>query len=413
MKILRPKIIFRIVVLGLCLVVIGAAIAPRTQKQTKTGQVAGTDASPLLLQDSNGNNYKFCNDPSSGSQILCTSFVSTVGAVTTPYQNVQGDIVASGKLGIGITTSPRASLDMGNATDAMIIPIGTTAQRPATPVAGMLRYNTTNGCMEFYTDRWTFLTNSSSGSQIFTASNTFTVPSGCISTVTIKAWGAGGGGGGTGAVGGGGGYTTSAIAVTPGESLTVQVGGAGGPGDSNCVSNAGGGAGGSSVTGPGGAGGNAGASGCSRGGGGGGGGSFVFRGPTVLVAAGGGGGGAGTEAGGAGGGGGGGAGGANGNCGTGGAAGGQAGSSGATGGSVGGGDGSGAGGGGGGYNGGNGGTVTGDQCGGGGGGGGTNYGTTTANGSGQTTGNSSDPDRGGSGDGGSGWGASGRIVISW
>lgn len=44
----------------------------------------------------------------------------------------------------GGATTPRAVLDV-NATSAMIVPTGTTAQRPATPVAGMVRYNTDNG----------------------------------------------------------------------------------------------------------------------------------------------------------------------------------------------------------------------------------------------------------------------------
>lgn len=44
----------------------------------------------------------------------------------------------------GSAVTPRAVLDV-NATSAMIVPTGTTAQRPATPVVGMVRYNTDNG----------------------------------------------------------------------------------------------------------------------------------------------------------------------------------------------------------------------------------------------------------------------------
>ena len=46
----------------------------------------------------------------------------------------------------GASTAPRAVLDV-NATSSMIVPTGTTAQRPtaATSVAGMVRYNTDNG----------------------------------------------------------------------------------------------------------------------------------------------------------------------------------------------------------------------------------------------------------------------------
>lgn len=56
----------------------------------------------------------------------------------------------------------------------------------------------------------------------------FTVPPG-VTTITVKAWGAGGAGGNYifNDYGGGGGFATSAIPVTPGEVLTVIVGGAG------------------------------------------------------------------------------------------------------------------------------------------------------------------------------------------
>jgi hypothetical protein len=36
-------------------------------------------------------------------------------------------------------------------TSALKLPVGTTAQRPGTPVAGQLRYNSTTGGVESYT----------------------------------------------------------------------------------------------------------------------------------------------------------------------------------------------------------------------------------------------------------------------
>jgi len=44
----------------------------------------------------------------------------------------------------GASITPRAVLDI-NSTSAMIVPTGTSAQRPAAPVTGMVRYNTDNG----------------------------------------------------------------------------------------------------------------------------------------------------------------------------------------------------------------------------------------------------------------------------
>ena len=58
---------------------------------------------------------------------------------------------SANKIGIG-TNSPAVSLDI-NATDAVTLPTGTTAQRP-TAAAGMIRYNTTDGSFEGYTSEW-------------------------------------------------------------------------------------------------------------------------------------------------------------------------------------------------------------------------------------------------------------------
>jgi hypothetical protein len=52
-------------------------------------------------------------------------------------------------VGIG-STSPRVSLDMSQQTDAILMPIGTTGTRPATPINGMMRYNATNATVETY-----------------------------------------------------------------------------------------------------------------------------------------------------------------------------------------------------------------------------------------------------------------------
>jgi hypothetical protein len=55
----------------------------------------------------------------------------------------------TGDVGIG-TTNPRSALDI-NATGAIIVPNGTTAERPSSAVVGMLRYNSTTGYFETYT----------------------------------------------------------------------------------------------------------------------------------------------------------------------------------------------------------------------------------------------------------------------
>lgn len=55
------------------------------------------------------------------------------------------------------TTTPSVSLDMGSATDGVILPKGTTAQRPSSPTQGLLRYNSETGKVEIYggANSWT------------------------------------------------------------------------------------------------------------------------------------------------------------------------------------------------------------------------------------------------------------------
>ena len=58
---------------------------------------------------------------------------------------------SNGNVGIN-SAIPRTSFDILS-TDALVVPVGTTAQRP-TPAAGMFRYNTTEGKFEGYTTEW-------------------------------------------------------------------------------------------------------------------------------------------------------------------------------------------------------------------------------------------------------------------
>jgi len=54
----------------------------------------------------------------------------------------------NGKIGVGVV-SPAVSLEVAG-TDAIKMPSGTTAQRPASPLGGYLRYNTDVNMMEYY-----------------------------------------------------------------------------------------------------------------------------------------------------------------------------------------------------------------------------------------------------------------------
>lgn len=87
------------------------------------------------------------------------------------------------RLGIG-TSSPAVSLAV-SATDAILLPNGTTAQRP-TGAAGYIRYNSTTGSFEGYTTAWGSIGGGATGAggdQIFyqngqTVNNSYSIPSG-------------------------------------------------------------------------------------------------------------------------------------------------------------------------------------------------------------------------------------------
>ena len=75
---------------------------------------------------------------------------------------------SNNRVGIG-NASPDVSLDIGSYTDAIHVPVGTTAQRPGSPAAGYFRYNTTTGGFEGYTTSWGAIAGGGGGGD-----NTFT-----------------------------------------------------------------------------------------------------------------------------------------------------------------------------------------------------------------------------------------------
>ncbi len=153
------------------------------------------------------------------------------GDVNNANYETRLNIGSTGNVGIG--GSPSVSLDIGSKTDAIKIPVGTTAQRPASPANGMVRYNTTESEYEIYKSNAWFILDSSG----YTYSADFLVIAG------------GGGGSGTSLAGGGGagGYRTSAGTSGGGASaessltfiggttytITVGAGGSGGATGSN------------------------------------------------------------------------------------------------------------------------------------------------------------------------------------
>ncbi|HEU0117855.1 MAG TPA: hypothetical protein VFR09_04405 [Alphaproteobacteria bacterium] len=189
----------------------------------------------------------------------------------------------SNSVAIG-TNSPTvgAALDLGSNTNSMLLPVGTTGQRPGTAANGMLRYNSTTPAVEAYVNNaWTSLATSGGGGgnfqsihvQSFTSGGTYTPSSGMLYSIVEIVGGGGGGGSDEGGGGGSGGYAKALLtAVQIGTSQSITIGSAGSAGSSgsggsggttsvgtllSCDGGGGGGIGGDSSAVPGGSGGSA------------------------------------------------------------------------------------------------------------------------------------------------------------
>ena len=121
------------------------------------GTFSGTDTSTLGFSVFRGGSNVRSN---SQAEIVCEGDGNYSGSLVfktqTPgtYPNSLVErlrFTSTGNVGINSAT-PRTSLDIGS-TDALVVPVGTTAQRP-TAAAGMFRYNTTEGKFEGYTTEW-------------------------------------------------------------------------------------------------------------------------------------------------------------------------------------------------------------------------------------------------------------------
>jgi hypothetical protein len=89
--------------------------------------------------------------PATDSVILGDT--STFSSILSGKANV-GSPVFTGNVGIGTTTNTtRMALDIVS-TSAMLLPAGTIAQRPATGIKGLLRYNTEDNVFEGFSGSW-------------------------------------------------------------------------------------------------------------------------------------------------------------------------------------------------------------------------------------------------------------------
>ena len=137
------------------------------------------------------------------------TFTGSIGAAMT--SSAKMTITNGGNIGIG-TATPSASLHISS-SNAIIIPIGTTSQRPSSPLSGMFRINSDTKLPEWY-DSYLSQWRSFGGD--------------AIPAEYLVVAGGGGGGLDIGGGGGGGGYQTGTTTLSIGTSYTIAVG-AGGP----------------------------------------------------------------------------------------------------------------------------------------------------------------------------------------
>jgi hypothetical protein len=138
-----------------------------------------------------------------GTSLSVPALEATTSATTPLLQSSASNLTLTASTGI---------VDASTNTGAFVMPKGTTAQRPASPVLGQIRMNTTTGYPEWYD------TSTSSWFQ-FNQSKIYSV------TYLVVAGGGGGSGWPNG--GGAGGLLTSTVSFTPLTIYTITVGAGG------------------------------------------------------------------------------------------------------------------------------------------------------------------------------------------
>jgi hypothetical protein len=89
---------------------------------------------------------------------MASTINAQAGSTTTPTALIKS-ADATGILGLQTNSTTALTVNTSqnitaNSTGSITVPSGTTAQRPASPVNGMLRYNTTIPQLEIYINGW-------------------------------------------------------------------------------------------------------------------------------------------------------------------------------------------------------------------------------------------------------------------
>ena len=126
----------------------------------------GDDTNVALFWDETADQFVLVNtteDGSTNGNAVISSYADLqVGTINTATLEIDGTAVTSTAAELnymdGVTSNVQTQLDgklsSGSATftgtDGIVIPSGTTAQRPVSPATGTMRFNTTDGRFEGY-----------------------------------------------------------------------------------------------------------------------------------------------------------------------------------------------------------------------------------------------------------------------
>ena len=127
---------------------VGAEIIASSKGYTTVSIRTDDDATgfPLLqfLDNRGGGSYQI-----EGGRYDGKFSIRTNSSIVANNQKDRIILDESGNVGLG-STAPTVSVDISEKTDAVALPVGTTAQRPSTAYGGYIRWNSTSSALEVY-----------------------------------------------------------------------------------------------------------------------------------------------------------------------------------------------------------------------------------------------------------------------